>query len=69
MAPHLTFDEWRILAKLLHQNITIAQIAVQLGRHRPTLHREIRRNFWHDPGLPTAVGYWHATTHAPAALG
>ena len=33
LAPHLTLDERRILARLLHQKISIAQIAAQLGRH------------------------------------
>nr|ADQ38305.1 integrase catalytic region [Azospirillum baldaniorum] len=27
----------------------VAVIAAELGRHRSTIHREIRRNFYHDP--------------------
>lgn len=67
MAPHLTLDERRILARLLHQKISIAQTAAQLGRHRSTIHREIRRNFWHDPEVPMATGYWHVTAQQLAA--
>ena len=67
LAPHLTLDERRILAGLLHQKVSIAQIAAQLGRHRSTIHREIRRNFWHDPEVPMATGYWHVTAQQLAA--
>lgn len=59
MAPHLTPDERRIVAGLLHDKVSLAQIVVQLGRHRSTIHREIQRNFWHDPEVPMATGYWH----------
>lgn len=61
MAPHLTLDERRVVARLLHQKIGVAQIAAQLGRHRSTVHREIRRNIWHDIEVPTASGYWPIT--------
>lgn len=59
MSPHLTPDERRILAGLLHRKISVARIAVQLGSHLSTIHPEIRRNFWHDPEVPMAAGYWH----------
>lgn len=59
MASHLTFSERRIIAGMLQRKISVAQIAVQLGRHRSTIHREIGRNFWHDPEVPMATGYWH----------
>ena len=63
MAPHLTLDERRVLvlARLLHQKISVTQIAAQLGRHRSSIHREIRRNTWHDIEVPMASGYWHMT--------
>ena len=44
---------------MLQRKIGVAQIAVQLGRHRSTIYREIGRNFWHDPEVPMAKGYWH----------
>ncbi|MCE6949654.1 IS30 family transposase [Cereibacter sphaeroides] len=61
MAPHLTLDERRVLAQLLHRKISVTQIALQLGRHRATVHREIRRNTWRDFEVPMASGYWHLT--------
>ncbi|MFN3276183.1 MAG: helix-turn-helix domain-containing protein [Paracoccus sp. (in: a-proteobacteria)] len=39
----MTLDERRIVAGMLHRKISVAQIAVQPGRHRSTLHREISR--------------------------
>ncbi|OWJ84675.1 hypothetical protein HmaOT1_18645 (plasmid) [Haematobacter massiliensis] len=48
-AAQLSLDERRLMAGLLHRRVSVAQIAIQLGRHRSTIHREIRRNFWHDP--------------------
>lgn len=63
MAPHLTLDERRIVAGLLHRKVSVAQIAIQLGRHRST----IRRNFWHDPEVPMATGYWHMNAQSLTA--
>nr|WP_277355221.1 helix-turn-helix domain-containing protein [Paracoccus hibiscisoli] len=42
---HLTLSERRIVGGMLQRKISVVQIAVQLGRHRSTIHREIRRNF------------------------
>ncbi len=42
----------------------MAQIAAVLGRHRSTVHREIRRNWWHDKEVPQADGYWHVTAQS-----
>lgn len=67
MAPHLTLEERRIVAGLLHRKVSVAQIAIHLGRHRSTIHREIRRNFWHDPEVPMATGYWHMNAQSLAA--
>ena len=38
---------------MLQRRISVAQIAVQLGRHRSM----IQRNFWNDPDVPMATGY------------
>lgn len=64
MASHLTHDERRIVAGMLHRKISVAQIAAQLGRHRSTIQRESSRNDWHDPDVPMAEGYWHVTISA-----
>ena len=58
MASHLTLSERRIIAAVLQRKVGVAQIAVQLGRHRSTIPREIQRNFRHDPEVPMATGYW-----------
>lgn len=58
MAPHLTLPERSIVAAMLQRKISVAQIAVQLGRHRSTIHPEIRRNFWQDDEEPIATDYW-----------
>ncbi|MFN3275662.1 MAG: helix-turn-helix domain-containing protein [Paracoccus sp. (in: a-proteobacteria)] len=52
------------MAGMLHRKISVAQIAAQLGRHRSTIHRESSRNYWHDPDMPMAEGYWHVTISA-----
>ena len=55
MAAHLSLDERRIIATMLHRKTSVAKIALHLGRHRSTIHRETRRNFWHDPEVPMAI--------------
>lgn len=67
MAPHLTLEERRAIAGLLHSKVSVAQIAVQLGRHRSTIHRKIRRSFRHDPEVPMATGFWHMNAQSLAA--
>ncbi|WP_306752994.1 helix-turn-helix domain-containing protein [Paracoccus actinidiae] len=57
MASHLTLPERRIVAAMLQRKISVAQIAVKLGPHRSTIHRENRRNFWHNDEVPMATGY------------
>lgn len=57
----LTMDERRIVSQMLQAKARLAQIASILGRHRSTVHREIKRNWWHDKEVPQADGYWHMT--------
>ena len=44
----------------------VAEIAAALGRHRSTIHREIRRNWWHDAEVPQAEGHWPLTAQGLA---
>jgi len=37
MATHLDFTEWRLLARLLKQGYSLAEIARLMGRHRSTI--------------------------------
>ena len=53
---HLTLDERKLIFQLREAKISVPRIAEQLGRHRSTIHREIRRN-WHDDG-PWLRGYF-----------
>ena len=57
----LSMDERRIVSQMLQAKARLAQIASILGRHRSTVHREIKRNWWHDKEVPQADGYWHVT--------
>ena len=52
---HLTLDERKLIFQLREAKMSVPRIAERLGRHRTTIHREIRRN-WHDDG-PWLRGY------------
>lgn len=58
---HLGPEERRRLHRLREAKTPVAEIAAALGRHRSTIHREIRRNWWHDVEVPQAAGYWPLT--------
>lgn len=62
----LTLDERRIFATMLQAKVTKTKIAKTLGRDRSTIHREIKRNWWHDDEVPQADGYWHVTAQTLA---
>ena len=62
----LDLDERRILATMLQAKATKTKIAETLGRDRSTIHREIKRNWWHDTEVPQADGYWHVTAQTLA---
>ena len=62
----LTLDERRILATMLQAKVTKTKIAKTLGRDRSTIHREIKRNWWHDDEVSQADGYWHVTAQTLA---
>ncbi|CAN7665305.1 helix-turn-helix domain-containing protein [Phyllobacterium sp. LjRoot231] len=54
-------DERRIVAQMLQAKARLARIASVLGRSRSAVHREIKRNWWHDKEVPQTDGYWHVT--------
>ena len=45
----LDLAERRTIFRLLDAKTPVAVIARKLGRHRSTIHREIRRNHFHGP--------------------
>ncbi len=57
----LNIEERKVLARLHHHKTRVAEIARALSRHRSTIYREIRRNWWHDVEVPQADGYWPLT--------
>ena len=54
----LNLVERRKIAGLLHRKVTGAEIASQINRHRATVYREIKRNFFKDEGLLQLNGYY-----------
>jgi IS30 family transposase len=44
----LTLDERRMIFRLLGAKVSINRVAQELGRHRSTIHREIRRNLFRE---------------------
>ncbi len=58
---HLSLEERRQLARLHESKLSVDEIARVLGRHRSTIYRELRRNWWHDVEVPQAEGYWPVT--------
>lgn len=63
----LNLEERRRLAQLLGHKVRVSEIAEVLGRHRSTIYREIRRNWWHDREVPAADGYCPVTAQKLAA--
>lgn len=54
----LTLADRRRLHHLVERKVPINEMARQLGRHRSTIYREIRRNTFHDRELPEYSGYF-----------
>lgn len=54
----LTLAARRRLHQLVERKVPVNEMARQLGRHRSTIYREIRRNTFHDRELPEYSGYY-----------
>ena len=59
----LDLRERRTIEYMLNAKCSVDEIAAEIGRHRSTIHREIKRNFWADDAFPKKyAGYFaHAT--------
>lgn len=55
---HLTLVERRLIYRLWEAKAGIRQIAERLGRHRSTIYREVRRNWYDDAEAPRMSGYF-----------
>ncbi|MBL4750010.1 MAG: IS30 family transposase, partial [Amylibacter sp.] len=60
----LDLDERRQFYALLGRKLKISEIAALMNRHKSTLYREIKRNFWHDEEVPKAAGYFPVTAQS-----
>lgn len=54
----LDLRERRIIEDMLNAKFSISKIATELGRHRSTVYRDIKRNFYTDGELPNLSGYY-----------
>lgn len=43
---------------MLYAKVPVSKIATEIGRHRSTFYREIKRNFYNDEQLPYLGGYY-----------
>src|SRR3546814_9685722 len=54
----LTLADRRHLHQLVERKVPINEMARQLGRHRSTIYREIKRNTFRDQAFPEYSGYF-----------
>jgi len=52
----LSVDERKEIERWRHAKVSVEEMARVLNRHRSTIFREIRRNHFHDAGLPKVRG-------------
>ena len=64
----LTYKERRRIEDLLADKVPVARIAVELGRHRSTVYREIGRNAYRDAECPEVAGYYGMVAHGTAKV-
>ena len=50
--------ERRAIENLLNAKVPVGKIATEIGRHRSTVYREIKRNFYTDDLVPNLNGYY-----------
>jgi len=54
----LDLRERRVIEDMLNAKMPVSKIAVELGRHRSSVYREIKRNRFADDELPYLNGYY-----------
>jgi IS30 family transposase len=63
----LDLRERRAIEDMLNAKVPVRRIAAEIGRHRSTIYREIRRNAFTDNELPDLSGYYGVTAQHSAA--
>jgi len=63
----LDLRERRAIEDMLNAKVPVSKIATEIGRHRSTVHREIKRNRYCDDELPNLNGYYGMTAQRSAA--
>ena len=53
----LDLHERRTIEDMLNARYSVDEIALEIGRRRSTVYREIKRNFYTDEELPCLNGY------------
>ena len=63
----LDLRERRAIEDMLNAKVPVSKIAAEIGIHRSTVYREIKRNFFTDDELPQLNGYFGMTAQRSAA--
>ena len=61
-----TLEDRRIISRMIEAKARISEIAEAVQKHRSSVYREIKRNYWHDDEYPIISGYWHMTAQKSA---
>lgn len=62
----LDLHERRAIEDMLNARMPVSKIAVEIGRHRSTIYRDIKRNGFVDDELPQLNGYYGMSAHRSA---
>lgn len=62
----LDLRERRAIEDMLNAKVPVSKIAAEIGRHRATVYREIKRNHFEDDKLPNLNGYYGVTAQRTA---
>ncbi len=54
----LDLRERRVIEDMLNAKMSVDKIATEIGRHRSTVYRAIKRNHYNDEELPYLSGYY-----------
>ena len=61
---HLSLQERRKIESWWHAKVPVREMARVLKRHKSTIFREIKRNFWADDAFPKKyAGYFGSAAH------